>query len=343
MAEKKRLSNRDILMLFNYAARLVAIESDSEQIFERSLEALSVLANDRKVAFYALTKQMGMLQLEGIFAERVYRPVKMKIPYVNTPFEKVITGKEYGIYPAPHGGVFGVSLPVYDPHPDGASCLCLPVGGTSNNIVGVVTVERHPGERWSVFDIQMFITFATVIAMSIENSRLYKLATIDGLTGLFVRTFFEIRLDEEIARIRRNGGALSVLLIDIDNFKEINDIYGHPHGDTVLKGFASVLEGAIRKEIDIPCRYGGDEFTVLILGAGPEDSLTLAKRIKGQFESRVFSMGGEARNFTISAGLATIDSRRMETRQEILDKADQMLYRAKGLGKNRICPWEDKG
>jgi two-component system cell cycle response regulator len=187
----------------------------------------------------------------------------------------------------------------------------------------------------------MFITFTTIVAISMENSSLYKLATIDGLTGLFVRTFFEIRLEEEIARIKRNGGVLSVLLIDIDNFKEINDIYGHHHGDTVLKDFASVLEGTIRKGVDIPCRYGGDEFTLLILGAGQEDSMALAKRIRGQFESRVFSMGDDRRNLTISAGLVMMDARHVETRQDLLDRADQMLYRAKGLGKNRICVWED--
>ncbi len=334
------LSNHDILILFNYATRLVALESNGERIYEQSLEAMSVLAKDRKVALYTVTGQEGVLQLEGVFAQKKYHPVKTVIPCRGTPFEKVISEKSHGVYPLSAREVFGAPFPAYHPGLDDATCLCLPMGGTGNNIVGVVTIETPLDEQWSVFDIQIFITFTTIIAMSLENMRLYKLATIDGLTGLFLRAFFVVRLEEEIARIRRNGGTLSVLLADIDNFKEINDIYGHQYGDMVLKGFASILETNIRNGVDIPCRYGGDEFTVLIIGAGRDDSLAVAERIRLQCESHVFSLHEDTRKITISAGLFIMDSEHIESSEQIIDRADSMLYRSKGLGKNRVSLWE---
>ncbi len=334
------MSARDILMLFNYATRLTVIESEEDLIFERSLEALSVFADHRKVALYTLAEEKGMLRMEGAFADRLYCPVKIKTSYLNTPFEKVINEKQYGVFPAAVTTASAIPFPVYNsPAPD-LTCLLLPLAGPSNEIMGAVTIESNPERDWSVFEIQLFISFATVIAVSLRNSQLYKLATIDGLTGLFVRSFFEIRLSEEIARLRRSGGALSVLLADIDNFKEINDVYGHPHGDTVLKGVADILGSVIRKGVDIPCRYGGDEFTVLIIGAGPKDSLTLAERIKRHCESRVFFMAGDRRKVTVSAGLATMDAGHIINAHEIVERADQMLYKAKDLGRNTICTWE---
>jgi two-component system, cell cycle response regulator len=339
LSEERRLSNHDILMLFNYATRLVALESNGDRIFEQSLEALSVLAQDRKVALYTVTPQKGVLQLEGVFAAKKYHSVKAIIPCANTPFEKVIAEKSHGVYATSPREVFGAPFPTYRGDPAGVTCLCLPVGGTGNSIVGVAVIENQPEEQWSIFDTQMFITFTTIIALSVENSKLYKLATVDGLTGLFLRAFFEIRLEEEIARTGRNGGVLSVLLADIDDFKEINDVHGHQYGDLVLKDFASILEAGLRKGVDIPCRYGGDEFAVLILDAGREDCLAVAERIRAQCEAHAFDLGGGTRKVTISAGLVVMDSGRVEPSEEIMDRVDSMLYRAKGFGKNRVCLW----
>jgi two-component system cell cycle response regulator len=339
MSDETFLSPKDILMLFNYATRLIAIESNVEVIFERSLEALSVFAANGKVALYTMGKEKGTLQLEGAFVDMKYRSIKTKMTYLNSPFERVINEKQYDLLFASQNDDF--PAPATDPHPQGAHCLCVPMAGTSNDIMGILTIEGNQDRTWSVLDIQIFIIFSTVIAVSIENSRLYNLATVDHLTGLFVRAFFEIRLQEEIARLKRSGGSFSVLLFDIDHFKEINDVYGHYHGDVVLKGVAAVLEAAVRKGVDIPCRYGGDEFIILAIGAGPEDSVRLADRIKRQCESRPFSLGGDLRKVTLSGGLVHVDTQRFADCKTIVDRADQMLYRAKNLGRNKICTWED--
>ena len=339
MGNGEAITARDMVMLFNYATRLVAIEPDAERIYEQALEALAVFAESSRVAFYRRTREEGMLRLEGVFSDNAYRPVKLSVPYPGTPLDQVITEKQYAIFPASADSGPEWVFPSFEVHPSGFSCLCLPVAGLSNNIEGVVAIEKEAEGDWSVFNIQTFISFTTVIAIALENSKLYKLATIDGLTGLFVRTFFEIRLQEEIARIRRHGGILSVLMVDIDKFKNINDIHGHQYGDMVLKGIASVLETNVRKGVDVPCRYGGDEFTVLISGAGARQSLALAERIKEQCETHVFKGAGGKEKVTISGGIASMDSDHILGELEIVRRADQMLYRAKNEGRDRIRAW----
>jgi two-component system, cell cycle response regulator len=340
MIEKNPLSPKETLMLFNFATRLVAIESNVELVYERSLEALSVFAGNARVALYMKTEQ-GTVKLEGVFAEKKYRSIKNYITGSVGPLERVMAEKQYHIFSA--SPEFDFPFPATDPHPRGVRCLCLPMAAIGNDIMGVITIEGSAGGRWSLSDIQMFIVFSTVIAVSIENSRLYNLATIDSLTGLFVRNFFEIRLQEEIARLRRTPGSLSVFLADIDHFKEINDLYGHGDGDTVLKRVASIMGGAVRQGIDIPCRYGGDEFILLVIGANLEDSVKLAERVKRQCEAHPFTLGNDSRKVTLSGGLVFTASGSITDPKTIVDRADQMLYKAKNLGRNRICVWEGGG
>jgi two-component system, cell cycle response regulator len=341
MGEVKRLSSQEVVMLFNYATRLIAIEPNLETIYERSLEALSILSGNRRAALYTLEKETGALRLEGVFADTAYQAVKIKVPYRRTPFESVMSQKQYAIFPVSRDPLSGYPLPTYDPCPQGDSSLCLPMAGTSNDIIGVVTIDRNPDQDWSALDIQVFISLTTVVAIAIENSRLYKLATIDGLTRLFVRSFFELRLQEEVARLKRNGGVLSVLLADIDSFKKINDSCGHLHGDMVLREFAAILAANVRKGVDIPSRFGGDEFVVLIIGAGPQGAISLAERIRRHCESHLFSFEGKSVHVTMSGGLSIMDAGDIRDEQDLIRKADQMLYRAKGLGGNKVCSWED--
>ena len=338
MSDEKALSVQDMVMLFNYATRLVAIEPNEEQIFERSVEALFVLADKQAVSLYLKTEEGDTLRLEGALQGTAYRSDKIRVPFKGTPFERVITGKQYGSYPLREDPARHLLLPAYEPEPSGRSCLCLPMAGSANDIIGTVTIEKDPSREWSIAQIQMFISFTTVIAISIENSRLYRLATIDGLTRLFVRSFFEIRLTQEIARQKRNGGALAVFLADIDGFKEINDTYGHGQGDTVLREFGAILQRTTRKGVDIPCRYGGDEFVILIIGAKPDDAVHLADRIREACATHLFPFeGAEPPKVTISGGLAFVEPGEEEGLKEIVERADRMLYRAKGSGRNQIC------
>lgn len=160
-----------------------------------------------------------------------------------------------------------------------------------------------------------------------------ELAVTDPLTGLHNRRFLDIHLD----RAANAEGTFSVALLDIDHFKRINDGFGHDAGDRVLIEFARRLRGAIRAS-DLACRYGGEEFAVLMAGADAETAFGVAERIRNAVSEALFSIGGEALTVTVSAGLAL--SRGGETRSAILKRADAALYEAKRAGRNRVASAE---
>ena len=159
-------------------------------------------------------------------------------------------------------------------------------------------------------------------------------ATRDPLTNLYNQRVFWELLDYEVERARRHGYRFSLFIVDIDNFKLVNDTYGHGFGDEFLRGVAGVLTEIFRKE-DIIARYGGDEFTVVVPYAGPTEAEAIAKRLISAFEK--FSMpspDGKAVKVTASVGIAVFPDHG-ETSKEIFVLADDMMYRAKKEGKNR--------
>jgi diguanylate cyclase (GGDEF)-like protein len=156
------------------------------------------------------------------------------------------------------------------------------------------------------------------------------IAAKDQLTGLWNRRTFDLRLDQAVARRQRHQGTFSLLLIDMDHFKAVNDAYGHAVGDDVLRQFAQVLHERLRQN-DVDARWGGEEFAVLADGAGLEDAFTLAEQIREAVETTVF--GGVPR-LTISIGLA--EHQPGESREQLFGRADQALYEGKRRGRNCV-------
>jgi diguanylate cyclase (GGDEF)-like protein/PAS domain S-box-containing protein len=162
------------------------------------------------------------------------------------------------------------------------------------------------------------------------NNRLRKLAVTDELTGLRNRRAFEERLGMEFSMARRRKRELSVLLLDVDDFKMVNDRWGHAAGDEVLRRLAAILQTTVRLP-DLPARYGGEEFVVLLPESGQESALGLARRVM----ERVASERWENAPLTISIGMAAlIDS--MTDGFQLVERADEALYAAKRAGKNRV-------
>jgi diguanylate cyclase (GGDEF)-like protein len=168
------------------------------------------------------------------------------------------------------------------------------------------------------------------------NEKLQQLAHTDEATGLFnKRRLFE-RLDMEVARARRYGEILSCLMIDIDDFKQINDTYGHQAGDRILRQVGALLQRSLRVT-DFIARYGGEEFTVLLPRTNSAGAYRVAENLRSIFMSYEFSLPATTLHLTISVGVAccsTFD--RLDSRQVIL-MADHALYRAKRGGKNQAC------
>lgn len=175
-----------------------------------------------------------------------------------------------------------------------------------------------------------------------ERVKLFDLATRDGLTGLFVIRHFREVLNRSVQESREQKQPLSVILMDIDNFKKVNDTYGHPAGDMVLKKSAEVIHRCFRSKrpahmVDFAARYGGEEFIIMLRNASLKDSsLHVAERIRKAIEGTTFEWEGTVIPITMSLGVAT-----MKPSENIPDlmvrRADEALYRAKKTGKNRVC------
>jgi two-component system, cell cycle response regulator len=172
------------------------------------------------------------------------------------------------------------------------------------------------------------------------QDRISEMAITDGLTGLYNRRHLDERLDEMFEHSARLHEPLSVVMIDIDHFKKVNDSYGHQVGDVVLTQIAQLLKHAAR-DIDRIGRYGGEEFMVLLPGTVLDAGVTFAKRARQEVETHRFEYEGGVLECSISAGVAAYPHPRIHTRQQLVKAADDSLYVAKTTGRNRVVRFAD--
>lgn len=183
-------------------------------------------------------------------------------------------------------------------------------------------------------DVALFQQLASQIAIAINNARLYAMAVTDGLTGLFVRRYFDLRMEEELAKAHRYARPFALLLFDIDHFKKFNDTHGHQTGDMVLKQFAKLLQKSIRSA-DICCRYGGEEMAVILPETSIEEASLLANKLCAAVRGHVFiGTSGQELSVTTSIGVAQFEPA-YESVQAMVEATDAALYQAKKLGRNR--------
>ncbi len=189
-----------------------------------------------------------------------------------------------------------------------------------------------------------FVWFSTFVALqtTFDVRRISDLeheTLTDPLTGVYNRRFMEQRLAEEVSKARRYCFQLSILLFDLDRFKQINDRYGHQAGDQVLSEISTVVKEQLR-DSDLLSRYGGEEFLVIAPNTGPAEAALLAERLRARIEANVFlrerkEANGRGLNLTVSIGLASFDDD-SATEETLIGTADRNLYRAKGEGRNRV-------
>jgi diguanylate cyclase (GGDEF)-like protein len=206
--------------------------------------------------------------------------------------------------------------------------------------LGVLVLDSA---RHNAFDSgfqQTLESLADICATAIQNAqhveRVRQLAYLDGLTGIFNRRFFEMRITEEIERATRFESNLAVLMVDIDQFKRLNDEFGHLLGDEVLRQVSSIFSDHLRK-IDVVCRYGGEEFAILLPETAWQNALQVADKLRLFIERWPFP--GVPRPVTVSAGAATFPEHG-RVRDELVKAADAGLYAAKQAGRNcvRLAP-----
>lgn len=177
------------------------------------------------------------------------------------------------------------------------------------------------------------------IAIAFENARLYMIAITDELTGLYTVRHFRTCLDRQQELFKRHGEKFALLLIDIDNFKAVNDTYGHPVGDIVLQRVSLTIADSVRGS-DQAFRYGGEEFAVLLPNTGQLGALHVAERIRSMIEAEATQTEAGTINSTVSIGLALFPDNAATVRDLVVE-ADKALYEAKRAGKNRIVKSEN--
>jgi diguanylate cyclase (GGDEF)-like protein len=175
-------------------------------------------------------------------------------------------------------------------------------------------------------------------ALALDNASQHRhtrmLALTDGLTGLLNHRAFLDRLHQEFDRSRRYNSILSLIMLDIDDFKALNDTYGHLQGDLVLEGVARILRNSSR-ESDVLGRYGGEEFVALLPETNASQALLKAERIRKEIASHPFQLNHSAVEVTVSLGVATWPNPDMQAPEDLIKQADLALYKSKSLGKNR--------
>lgn len=176
------------------------------------------------------------------------------------------------------------------------------------------------------------------VSGELERQRLLEkmtvLARTDDLTGLVNRRVLIERLEEEVERSRRYGNELSFMLLDVDHFKDVNDRFGHPVGDEVLRTLGDILKSSTRSP-DIAGRYGGEEFAVVLSQTGIAEAVEMAERVRKRIRDEQFETEGETFSVTCSVGVAELDNSDSDG-QDLLREVDEALYRAKERGRNRV-------
>jgi len=206
--------------------------------------------------------------------------------------------------------------------------------------LGILRVDSAVAQQFSTDDLRFLRTIADLTSVAIENAQLYErletMAIKDGLTGLYLRRHMLERLQEEISREMRRGQELSFLMVDLDRFKQYNDTFGHMAGDIVLKTIALILEEHFDKPGDLVCRYGGEEFCVLLPDCSKPKALQLANELRKKIEVREIILRREKTHITTSIGVATFP-KDAKGKDDLIFKADEALYQAKESGRNKVC------
>lgn len=205
----------------------------------------------------------------------------------------------------------------------------------NGEIIGVIEAINKVRGDFYPFDLRMLQFISTQSAIAINNADLYNTAIRDGMTKLYIKKYFRERLHEEWNRTARKNHFLSLAIFDIDNFKGINDTYGHQAGDRVIKEVARVLLNHCRS-IDIPCRYGGEEFAVMLPETGRDEAMAFADRIRRIVAELRLEHEDSVICISVSGGLASLPDVEAKDPRELIEIADLALYHSKNNGRNRI-------
>ena len=223
-----------------------------------------------------------------------------------------------------------------------SSILCVPLIIKGEPIVVINITNKLGNEFFNHDDMDFMSALANQAAIAINNAQLYELATKDGLTKLYIYRHFQNLLEAEIKRSDRYKHCVSLLMMDIDNFKMINDTYGHQIGDEILRSISHVISSTCRK-IDMPSRYGGEEFALILPETGIQNTRNIAERLRKRISDISVYTDDNIRVMpTISIGISSYPDL-SSSQESLIGTADKALYFAKSNGKNCVAEFHPEG
>ena len=225
------------------------------------------------------------------------------------------------------------------PRPTLKSHLTLPLA-VEEEVIGCISLNSNQPNAYEAQDLQFFSVIGYQMAATLKHfqrfSSIKDMAIYDKLTGLCNRRHFEEKMKVEAQKSFGKHLPLSVIMVDIDHFKKVNDTFGHPEGDMILREVASVLKKSVREK-DTVARYGGEEFILILPEARLEAASLIAERIRRQVENTLFDVGKAHLNLTVSLGISNYPVHRAGSDGELIKMADLALYEAKRRGRNLVC------
>ncbi|MBN1897531.1 MAG: sensor domain-containing diguanylate cyclase [Spirochaetes bacterium] len=280
--------------------------------------------NVRKICIYLIDEKAK--ELRG----KIGRQDNTIIKEDELKSEKIIIGM----------GTIGRAMEDHSPltfiDPEGSHILICPLVAKGHLIGALKVEEKKDNDLFNGQDKEFLRLLSAQISIALNNARLYEMAITDGLTGLYVHRHFQYKIQDEILRSKRNGEPLSLIMLDVDHFKNFNDKYGHQTGDFVLVELSSIVKKMFRVT-DSSFRYGGEEVAVILPGADAEDAYTLAEKLREKTQMHKFQFNGQELNVTISLGVATFYPQGMKdiSKENLIRMADDSLYYSKNHGRNR--------
>jgi len=218
--------------------------------------------------------------------------------------------------------------------------IIVPMMGHEGMYGFIIIGKKVLGYRFTDEDIDYISKILIFASVTLQNNLHHKGAIIDIKTKLYKHSYFLNKLDEEISRTKRYGSGFSLLMIDIDHFKKINDKFGHLFGDKVLEFIAKLLKSIIRNE-DVISRFGGEEFMVLLVGADKEKAFNTAERIRNKIMDSQIEYLEKKISITVSIGVLSATVKNLNKCEELIKKVDIALYKAKRSGRNKSVIFKD--
>ncbi|MBI5526871.1 MAG: sensor domain-containing diguanylate cyclase [Deltaproteobacteria bacterium] len=338
-AEKQRLEERIIELYTLYrVSKTLSLSIQLDEVFSHSMKLIGdSLGFDRYGVFLVDEEKQGLaLHVSHGLPSEESAGVRFHMGE-GVPGRVALLGKTEII-----GDLSAAPDCVFSPQRkiSAGSTLCVPLKISSDTVVGVVGVHRNTVDGFPPKEVILFGSIAEHVAVAFENARLFQKAKVlsykDPLTNLYNRRYFFERLDKEIERACRYSRMLSVLMVDVDNFKTYNDSNGHLQGDEALRKISRLFVMNLRTH-DVVARFGGEEFIILLPETGPENATTAAEKLRSRVEEEKFD--GEASmplgKLTITVGTASFPKDAKDALQVVVS-ADGNLLKGKAAGRNRV-------